>query len=90
MLIVLIGLKYTRYSLFHPYLTLGSTCGVNVWSVNAQSQCSVTPEITVSTFVYSKKEKLSRKYQKIFYLKSKKKGNLLVKIEKKRKWLEKL
>ena len=29
------------YSLFHPYLTLGSTCGVNVWSVNAQSQCSV-------------------------------------------------
>ena len=29
------------YSLFHPYLTLGSTCGVNVWSVNAQSQYSV-------------------------------------------------
>ena len=25
------------YSLFHPYLTLGSTCGVNVCSVNAQS-----------------------------------------------------
>ena len=24
------------YSLFYPYLTLGSTCGVNVWSVNAQ------------------------------------------------------
>ena len=31
-MLALIGLKQ-----FHPYLTLGSTCGVNVWSVNAQS-----------------------------------------------------
>ena len=64
-------------SLFHPYLTyLRSptyTCGVNVWSANAQSQCSVNPEITVSTFVYSKKEKRTE---------TEKKGNLLVKIEK--------
>ena len=91
MLIVLICQKYTRYSLFHPYLTLGSTCGENVWSVNAVSQCSVTPGIDVSTFVYSKKEKFSGKYHKRLYLKPKIKGNLIVKIGKKNlKWLEKL
>ena len=30
------------YSLFHPYLTLGSTCGVNVLSVNAVTVLSHT------------------------------------------------